>query len=148
MKRKIIVLLLVILLSGCSNEKTSITGDDFKKIVKDNKYEIIDVLNVYDYAKSAYLIKEDNYKIMFIEGKKLGDVQSTYTDEISNAYSNIYSDNKINKDKGEKWSYVELEDSDHYYYIIYINKTLLIVESNVDNKSEMINFINDLNYYK
>lgn len=149
MKNKIILLVtMLVLLTGCSKEKEAISGAEFKKIVTENTYEVVDVTNIYDYAKSAYLIKDDNYKIMFIEGKKIGDIQSTYTDEVTNIYSNIYSDNTRNNDKGEKWSYVELEDEDHYYYLCYINKTLVIVESDIENKNNMIDLLKKIEYYK
>ena len=148
MKKIVLLLTIVVLLTGCSKEKEPISGESFNDIATEKKYEVTDVTNVYDYAKSAYLIKDDNYKVMFIEGKKIGDIQSTYSDEVTNIYSNIYSDNTRSNDKGEKWSYVELEDEDHYYYLCYINKTLVIVESDIDNKDNMISLLEKIGYYK
>ena len=82
-KIKILLLvLLVILTTGCGNRKAA-TPDEFKEKAKD--YTVNDVLSTFSFAEEAYEVKgNNNLVVYYVKCKTTDTVRSIYYDEITN----------------------------------------------------------------
>ena len=147
-KFKILILcLFAILVSGCSEIKSSIDGETFKEKAEGYKYVIQDITSQYAYAESSYLISNDNFKILYVEGKKKYDIEGIFIDECKNIFNTIgdvvYKDNVSG---GTNWTSLSVTTDDTYYYVSWIDDTYIYASSSIDGKKNIEKFMDELGY--
>ena len=145
---KILVLcILSLIICGCSSIKQPISGNDFFDIARDNNYKPLDITSNYDYSKSAYLINEGTFKVLFVDGKKQYDIESVFIDECKNVLGGIENEELNEKIKsGENWTSLEITKEDTFYYIIWIDNTYVYSSVHKDIKDVLKKFIKELGY--
>ena len=146
-----IIFIGILFLTGCSKTKKAITGDEFYDICDDMDIRISEITSKFDYAESVYQTAEEGYRVTFIEGKTLNDISGLFNDELKNLYSERIADEDVdNLDKkainGKNFKSFELNYKDNYYYLIYVDKTFLYVQSNQDNKDKVRQIIDTMKY--
>lgn len=161
--KKIRLLLIIcfglLIITGCNYKKTSITGTEFSKqvgsIVVLNNYS-----TSYGIAKQAYQTDNTEYKVLFIEGNTSSDIKGMFIDEAKNIYAkagivdetNSTDDNSTSSKytkrtaSGKNWSSVEITTDIKYYYLEYVDNTLLLLEANIDKKDIMLKVKDTINY--
>ena len=154
-----IIILTLIVLTGCSKKPASMK--DFANLMKDKNISIYDVTDIYGYAKKAYKTNSEDYQVLFVESKNLKDMQGVFLDEVKNIYgfSGIATKSSdiedIDKDSseiqpnvqsGKSWGRVEIETEDNYYYVSYIDKTMLLIIGNKDNADMLKEIKNAMKY--
>ena len=157
-KTKIILLLLIfiLVLTGCT--KKSSTCEKFASALKEQGYEVYDYTQGYGYANKAYQSSSDDYMALFVEGKNLKDIQGIFIDEVKNIYGlagvKTKEEQEQSEDKGpipivkggDSWESVEVTTDNSFYYISYINDTLLYIKSNTDNEAKFRKIIDTIKY--
>ena len=64
-------------------------------------------------------------------------------DDTTNATQNKYTKKTA---AGKNWSSVEITTDIKYYYLIYVNNTLLYMEGNLDKKDTLVKIKDAINY--
>lgn len=153
----------IIILTGCSKAKKSITAVDFYNTADKAGLVLQDASNVYGLAKKAYqsTINDYQYTIFFIEGNSISDMQNMFLDEAANIYSKTGLDKetetvepgtlttkgaKKSTGSGKNWKSLEVSTEDRYYYVTFIDNTLLYIESNNTNKDKLISIKDTIKY--
>ena len=158
-----ILFLGIIILSGCSTTKKSISAQDFYNAADKEGIVVSNASSVYGLAKKAYqsAVNDNRYTILFIEGDSISDMQNMFLDEASN----IYNKTGLNKEAetvepgtlttkaakksigdGKNWQSLEVTTDDRYYYVSYVDKTLLYIESDTSNKDKLIKIKDTIKY--
>ena len=160
LKLLLIVILGILVFTGCNSKKTSITGTDFSKqvggIVSLNNYS-----SHYGLAKQAYQTDNTEYKVLFVEGNTISDIKGMYIDEVKNVYAKAGIVEETSQDEGtnavdkkytkrtaagKNWSSIEITTDISYYYLIYVDNTLLYLEGNIDKKDILVKVKDTINY--
>jgi hypothetical protein len=115
------------LLIGCGSNKTSISANDFKDIMEDNGYEIVDAAEQfaeYDHVKTAYIAIDEtaSYQIEF------------YSIADEDAASQMFYSNKetIENTKGTATGVVEIKMGNYDKYSLTTNGKYKVV-ARIDN---------------
>lgn len=147
--RNIILVLLIVLMVGCG-KKDSITSDNFKEIMKDNDFYILDSkeqFSEYDYIKEALIAAySDDYQIEFyvLEDDRNALAFYKYNKEIFEASKedfSVYSN--VDFDTNNKYTLVT-EDS--YKVISRIKNTVLYADVDKEYKNDVNKVIKKLGY--
>lgn len=147
--RNIILVLLIVLMFGCG-KKDSITSDNFKEIMKDNDFYILDSkeqFSEYDYIKEALIAAySDDYQIEFyvLEDDRNALAFYKYNKEIFEASKedfSVYSN--VDFDTNNKYTLVT-EDS--YKVISRIKNTVLYADVDKEYKNDVNKVIKKLGY--
>lgn len=146
MKKILLILLSVLLLTGCGKKKVSLNDEEFYNIMSENKFQVYDDKENFPYAEHAYVIAEENLKVVFIEGKRKVDVEGVYVDQCNNVYKQALEGYDDTKKSGSNWSTLKLTDANNYYYVSLVDNTYLYIEGSLD-KEVRINRIIDLLKY-
>jgi hypothetical protein len=140
------LLLLVVLVTGCSKEKTAISSSDFVSIITEQGFSPYDDKDNFDYVEHAYVAKKNDITVVFIEGKKKVDIEGTYLDQCENVYKKVLEDNESHSTSGSNWSTLKIYDSSNYYYVSLIDNTYVYIEGSIDRKSKIERIIDALGY--
>jgi hypothetical protein len=144
----------IIFLTGCSKKKTSISADEFFNNADKQGIVVTDVTSLYGLAKKAYQTQPNDgkYKIIFIEGESLNDMQYMFFDEGKNIYEKAgiqdeYETKEVGQlttkaptkyiYNGKNWESLEVITDNNYYYLSFIDNTLLYMESDTENRDKM-----------
>lgn len=153
-----ILFITIIFFTGCSKNKTAITGEEFLTKASDLGFSLSDVTTSYGFSNKAYQTERDEYSILFIEGKKLSDITGMFVDEINNIYSEsemvgtLTSENSTTKkidrvpSEGKNWKALEVNSGGYYYYVIYVDNTLLYLKGNSSHKDSLIKLKDAIKY--
>ena len=159
--KSLVLLLLIVLSTGCA-KRAAITADDFYEKTN-NDYKVVDAKDHYDFSDGAYVLSgKNNLKIIFIDTTEQT-AKSIYVDETKNVYSQASTDlleqNKDNKDyelkesdikktiaTGDNFSIVEITTSKKYYRISWIKDTIMIGQVDLDSKISLFNLMKKLGY--
>lgn len=155
----LIVLFGILILTGCT-KKEAVKASDFAK--KAGSYVVLNnYTSYYGIAKEAYQTNNDQYKVIFIEAKNMSDIKGMYIDEAKNIYSKagIVDENSADEGtnainnkytkktaSGKNWSSLEITTDLKYFYMIYVDDTILLIESNKEDKDLMIKVRDAINY--
>ena len=149
-----IILLCIMFLSGCSSTKKSLSGEEF--IQKCNEKGIImsDYKAYYGFAKEAYQSNAKDYSILFVIGNKYSDITGMFVDEINNIYNEsdilaiLNDNNKVDSmtNEGKNWKSLEINTESNYYYLIYIENTLLYLKGTQDKKELLLTLKDAISY--
>ena len=157
----LVLLLLVVLSTGCV-KRAAISANDFYEKTKDD-YKLVDAIDHYDFSDGAYsLTGKNNLQIIFIDTTEQL-AKSMYVDETKNIYSYASTDlleqNKDNSNyelkesdikksiaTGDNFSIVEMSTSKKYYRISWIKDTLMIGQVDLDSKTTLFDLMKKLGY--
>lgn len=146
-----LILILVLLLSACSNNKTPKGIDEFKDIMKDNDYYIInskEQFSEYDYILDSY-IAIDSTKNFQIEFYKLSDIENAkaffeFNKDIfdaERANTSLYTDVSLNNyDK-----YTLITDNS-YKVLSRIDNTVIYIDVDKKYKKNINNILKKIGY--
>ena len=142
---------LLLLLVGCSSKSESIDDEEFKSIMKNEGFEVYDVLNQFegiDFIEEAYvaLNSENKYQIEFYELDDEEDAVLFY-----NNNKRIFEESKTGKSivkyvdliNTNKYS---LTTDDSYKYISRIDDTVVYLNVSQVYKNEVTNILKKLGY--
>lgn len=145
-----ILLIGILFLCGCSKSKKSVTSDQFLLTCETLNIGYEDVSESYGFAKEAYQLKEDDYNILFIEGKTINDMSGMFYDDLSNIYKTTIDENnndvKNSIKSGKNWKSIETTINDKYYYLIYVDNTYLYVSASNKDVEAVMNLRKAINY--
>ena len=158
-----ILLMSIIIFTGCSKTKKTITSNEFYETISKNGIVVSDVTQIYGSAEKAYQSQpnDNQYSILFIEGKSIGEIKDMFLDEGNNIYqkAGISDEAKTveagslttkapNKNilSGKNWQSLEVTTESNYYYLIFVDNTLLYIESNLDNKDKLVKIKDTIHY--
>lgn len=157
-----ILIMCIIIVTGCSKSKKEITASDFYNTAKDQGYLLGDVSSLYGLANKAYQTNKDSeISILFIEGKNETDMFNMLIDEAKNVYSKAGIQDeyptaeagqtttktpKKNVDKGKNYQSVEVTTNDRYYYLVYVGKTFFEIEGDISKKEDINKLIDTMKY--
>lgn len=137
----VLVMILSVVLIGCSKNYDKITGEKFKQVMKDNLFEeIANVTNSYDDVSEAYYVNDELYVIEYIDYLKGADASGMYLDEVSNIYTS--EDQEFEAIKGDNYNIAKIIKDDRYYIIMKIKTSCVYIEGEVKYK-EVIDDIAD-----
>jgi PBP1b-binding outer membrane lipoprotein LpoB len=153
----------IIILTGCSKTKKAATAQEFYDVADKNGIVVQDVSQLYGLADKAYQSSpnDNQYKLLFIQGKSMSDMQNMFLDEASNVYNKTgLSEEKETQEvgtlttkapkkfiaSGKNWQSVEVSTDDYYYYIAYVDNTLIYIESTTSNKEKLIKIKDTIKY--
>ena len=151
-KTKILVLLiLVVLLSACSSTKKQLSVDEFKKIMRDNDYYVVnskEQFSEYDYIEDSYIAIDSN-RVFQIEFYKLSGIDNSiafydYNKDIFDAYKTSddeYTD--IDKDNNSKYI---LTTENSYKVLSRIDETVIYINVDVKYKDDIQSILKKLGY--
>ena len=156
MKKNIIIFVVVAIILGVgiffiTNKKVSITGTEFKNIMKEKNYVVNDAKNQfesYDYIKKVYIAASSDYsyQIEFYEMSDSNKAMSFY-----NTNKNIFESDKgslssnysVNISNYSKYS---LSSDSSYKVISRIDNTVIYVNSKKENKDKIKKVLKKLGY--
>ena len=147
------IIICLIIFTGCSLNKPSVSGKDFYEKTR-GIVQLYDYSNYYGIAKTAYQTQETEYKVLYIEANNISDIKGMYIDEAKNIYdkAGISDDEEANAKivkktlNGKNYSSLEVTNEINYYYLIYVDNTLLYMECTKDKK-ELLSKVKDaVNY--
>ena len=154
-----LLLILIVFITGCKKAKQALDGPTFVTRATNLEITPTNVNNIYGYAKSSYQATTDDYNIIFIETNKESDAHSTFLDEAKNIYiltgSEVEGESSITTKKqennrvvlaGKNWESLETEYEGTYYYLIYVDKTVLYIKSKSSSKQLMKKLIDAMKY--
>jgi hypothetical protein len=172
MKKRLLLvgLMSVLLLTGCTHKPK--TAEEFKKIANENGIEVYQNTVGLAYAKEAYQTNHEDYNVFFVVGKKAKVLQGVYLDEVVNIQGlagvkpdtektttnkngelSIDITTKSNEPEikpisktGKNWSHVEIQGKDEYFYVSYIDDTMLYVRCKNEYKDTFKKIIDAMKY--
>lgn len=134
------------LFSFINKEKESLTSTEFKNIMEDKGYEVVDATNQfegYNEIQTVYLAVDKNkeYQIEFYDLKAESEAISFYNHNKKIAgSSNNYSEMNLN-------NYSKYTSSDSNYLVISrINNTVVYVDEDIKHKDVIKSVLKDLGY--
>ena len=81
-----LVLVSILLLTGCSSTKEAISGDKFVEVANTFYYYPNDITSYYDYSETAKYYSDKDISMTFIVGKRAYDIEGVFLDEVKNVY--------------------------------------------------------------
>ena len=146
-KMKVLLLILsILLISGCGKEKESIDQDTFSKIMQGQGLTVYDDSGSFDYVEAAYVAATNDIKVVYIKGKKKTDVEGTFIDQCNNIYKQALEGYKDSKKSGSNWSTLKITDSENYYFISLVDNTYIYIDGSIDKKDKINRIIDELKY--
>ncbi len=147
----ILLLILVIFLSACSFDKKAIDSSEFKEIMRDNSYYVVnskDQFSEYDYILNSYIAidSQQNYQIEFYE---LEDEENAiafydYNKDIFEGYkisTSIYTD--VSFSNNSKYT---LTTDDSYRVLSRVDNTVIYISVDKKYKDEVKSILKELGY--
>ena len=147
----IFLLILVILLSACSTNKEAVDSNEFKNIMRDNNYYVVnpkEQFSEYDYIIDSYIAIDSNkkYQIEFYELEDDANAIAFYDYnkdifEASRTTSSVYTD--VNLSNNSKYT---LTNEDSYKVLSRIDNTVIYINVDEEFKDEIISILKKLGY--
>lgn len=138
MKKIFLLLLCVLLLSGCG--KKAVSADNFKEVLTNKGYDVVDVTKKEAYKETYIASNKNDYELKLLilendsEAKRIQAGFRSKFIRISNNGEKVINDvDKINSNYSEFSIVVD----DMYYYIVQIDNVCLKVEAPVRYKKEI-----------
>lgn len=149
--KTLILLILCVLLSACSSNKTAISIDEFKEKMRDDSYYVVnskEQFSEYDYIIDSYIAINSN-KTFQIEFYKLSDIDNSvafynYNKDIfdaSKTSNSAYTD--VNLNNISKYT---LTTEDSYKVLSRIDDTVIYVNTNKEYKDEIKSILKKIGY--
>lgn len=146
-KTKILLMCLaVVIITGCTKNKEAITGDDFKEVIAKTEYKIQDYTSQFAYAKHSYLINQNNFYFLFVQGNKKYDIEGIFIDECENIYKAAGTDYDSRTLGGKNWTRLEVSNENTYYLVQWVGDTYIYAKASLENKEKVMNLIKEMNY--
>ena len=146
MKKIFIVLLGALLLTGCGESKTALADGEFSSLMTESGYKVFDDKENFAFAEHAYVVMEENLKVVFVEGKRKVDIEGIFVDQCNNVYRKVLEGYDDVKKSGSNWSTLKITDSENYYYVSLVDDTYLYIEGSIDKERRINKIIDLLNY--
>lgn len=140
------VFLMLSILTGCEDTKESITGAEFRDVIKEYELEVKNYTSTFSYADIAYKADTEEIYLFYLDGKKTYDVEGLFLDECENVYKEAGNDYKRKTRGGDDWLVLEVTSDEKYYYLSMINDTYIVAKSAADKKSLIEDIVDDLGY--
>lgn len=145
-KYVIMSLLVVVLLCGCGGTKTSKDPSEIQSILESANFDVYDTTDQVGYADTALYGVKRQVKANYVKGNKKYDIQGIFLDECKNIYNKVEADYKKEDNGGDNWTYLIVTDSEHYYFVGWIEESYIVIESPVDQEKLMNNLVKDLGF--
>lgn len=146
MKKVLIILFGVLLLTGCGQTKTSLADGEFSSLMSESGYTVYDDKENFSFAEHAYVVLEKDLKVVFVEGKRKADIEGIFIDQCNNVYQKVLEDYDDFKSSGSNWSTLKIKDSQNYYYVSLVDNTYLYIEGSIEKERKINKIIDLLNY--
>lgn len=158
-----LVLVSILLLTGCSSTKEAISGDKFVEVANSFYYYPKDITSYYDYSETAKFYNDKDISMTFIVGKRAYDIEGVFLDEVKNIYeksgynvtesttqavvnTTTLSATKADITSGKNWQKVIITNADKFYCVSRIDDTYLEIEADISQKDNLIKFLDALGY--
>lgn len=145
-KYVIMSLLVVVLLCGCGGTKTSKDPSEIQSILENANFDVYDTTDQVGYADTALYGVKGQVKANYVKGNKKYDIQGIFLDECKNIYNKVEADYKKEDNGGDNWTYLIVTDSEHYYFVGWIEDSYIAIESPADQEKLMNNLVKDLGF--
>lgn len=145
-KYVIMSLLVVVLLCGCGGTKTSKDPSEIQSILENANFDVYDTTDQVGYADTALYGAKGQVKANYVKGNKKYDIQGIFLDECKNIYNKVEADYKKEDNGGDNWTYLIVTDSEHYYFVGWIEDSYIAIESPADQEKLMNNLVKDLGF--
>lgn len=146
MKKLFIVLLSVLLLVGCGQKKTSLAEGEFVSLMTEKGYQVYDDKDSFAFVDHAYVVLENDLKVVFVEGKRKVDIEGIFVDQCNNVYNKVLEGYDDVKKSGSNWSTLKITDSENFYYVSLVDDTYLYIEGSIEKEKKINRIIDLLNY--
>lgn len=146
MKKVLVLLLSILLLTGCGEKKSSLEEGEFYSIMTKKGYQVYDDKDNFEFVNHAYVILESDLKIVFVEGKSKVDIEGIFVDQCNNVYNKVLEGYDDLKKSGKNWSTLSIKDSQNYYYVSLVDDTYLYIEGSLDKENKINRIIDLLKY--
>ena len=141
-----ILLLVSILLVGCSTTKENIDPTNIINTLRDNKYEVFDTTEEVGYASTAYYAYKNEIKINFVKATKKYDVQGVFLDECRNIQSVAGGNYKQETDGGKNWTYLIVTNETDYYFVGWVNDSYISISAPIEYTKKINNLTLELGF--
>lgn len=140
------LLLVLTVLAGCSLSKTAITSSDFESIMKAEGFQVVDATEDVDggsaVLKATFATKDD----LQYEYYLLSDTKTAQNVFESNKYSIEEGSGAYSSVNGSNYATFSGEYDGKYYYIAYVEDTMIYVEAEAAQKADVKAIIEKLGY--
>ncbi|MEG0266594.1 MAG: hypothetical protein RR659_02990 [Bacilli bacterium] len=146
MKKFLILICTVIMLSGCDNKKNNV--ESFTNIMTKNKYKVYDVIKQYDkeLVKSARIATKDNYQVEFLIFKSVDSAKNSFSVNRSYFKELKKKDDVETSLSNDKYSKYTLTTKDTFYLVSRIDATLIYITVDGSYKKDVLKVIKSLGY--
>ena len=139
------------LISLLNKEKDSITADQFKEIMEQKSYEIVDAkyqVSQYNFVDQVYLAMDGSYsyQLEFYQMSDEAMATSFYNTCVAN-FDNTKGSSSMNSSiSGKNYSKYTLEANGKYSVVSKINNTILYVNVDSQYKDTVKDIIDEIGY--
>ena len=147
----LLLVLIIVVLTACSSNKEPLTLDEFKSIMRDNDYYMVNAISQfsdYGYINDAYIARKtgEDYQIEFYELE-----DDSYAISFYNTNKEIFEASKTND---SIYTSIDLKDTNKYtllnensYKVLSrIEDTVLYIDVDKKYKNEVNSIIKKLGY--
>lgn len=146
LKHIFMILLLLVVVTGCAKEKELIDVTTVKSTMEEYKINVADTTNKHGYAVQAYYGYKDDIKINFVKGNKRYDIQGIFLDECKNVYSVCGNDYKKDDEVGDNWTNLTVTNKDTYYYVGWVGDAYITIVAPISYQNEMQEMVEKLGF--
>ena len=136
----------IVLLTGCSSTRKSLTGDEFYQTLTKYEYSVKDSISAYDYALSAYNAYKGDISVFFLKGKKKYDVEGIFISESQNLFTEVGDNYQKKLGSGKNWTSLRLTTDEKLYYISWIDDSYIIIKAKKSDETNVNKLIDELGY--
>lgn len=139
----------VILVMSVNKEKTSITAENFKSIMENKGYTVLDAkyqFAEYDFIQKVYLALNENYQIEFYEMQDLSNAIEFYNNNVSIAEQSKGTEATYTQVGGKNYNKYTLSSNGKYKAITRINNTVVYLNVDTQYKDIVKTILDELGY--
>lgn len=147
--RNIFFIVIFIFLTGCCLKKNVLSQDDLELYSSKNQYffeEISDEDIDQDFVNEAYILYHNGWQIEFYFLKDSETAKNLYLINKKNIEDYFTSTSSEDKEYGLNYKRYSLITPKRYYYVTYVNNTLMYVDVDVVHYKKVNGIIKQLGY--
>ena len=142
-----LLIVLILALPACALNKTAITAQDFSDHAESSGFIVEDVTEQMEGLTVVSLVAIDStgsYQIEFHEMETQAQASGAFSNNSAN-FSQLGGGSYVSAN-GKNWASYAKTAGGSYSYVAYIETTLVYVQTTVDNKQSVIDFIKAMGY--
>lgn len=146
--KKILIILIIILITGCSNYHLTI--DEFRNISLNEGY-YLDNQNIeyknYDYVKDVCYAydREKDYLVEFINLENNDYAYRFYLTNYEDFQDEVTTDSYLKIKNNDNYNLFHLENKKYYMLLIRMDNNIVYVNTEIEFKNDIENLLNKLN---